>query len=188
MFLWHDQCNWTQYKTSISNDEVDSLDHVGMLFLSDLSRQECSTHTTTSPQEFDGPDSPTGHGQEKRFSQTTNTRWRQVTRCVGRVIALLPEYAGKRQPLVRTSECAEKSERHSRTSPSARRTGSRQVSYSTEFADGPNRRQRILHSSKNAQESRIRTAQSARTQPCSRQFTKRGRCNVPGYGAQHQRR
>ena len=41
-----------------------------MLFLSDLSRQECNTYTTTSQQEFDVPDLPTGHGEEKGFSQT----------------------------------------------------------------------------------------------------------------------
>ena len=70
---------------------VESLDQVGMLFLSDLSRQECITYTTTSQQEFHVPDSPTGHGKEKGFSQTTNTRWRQTTRCVGHDIALLPE-------------------------------------------------------------------------------------------------
>ena len=48
---------------------VESLDQVGMLFLSDLSRQECITYTTTSQQEFHVPDSPTGHGKEKGFSQ-----------------------------------------------------------------------------------------------------------------------
>ena len=38
--LWHDQCNWAQKNTSKSNDNViESLDQVGMLFLSDLSRQ-----------------------------------------------------------------------------------------------------------------------------------------------------
>ena len=36
-----------------------------------LSRQKCTKYT--SQQGFDVPDSPTGHGEEKGFSQTTNT-------------------------------------------------------------------------------------------------------------------
>ena len=103
---------------------IETLDQVGMLFLSDLSRQESSTHTTTSQQEFNVPDSPTGHGEEEGFSQTTDTRWRQVTRCVGHEIALLPEYAGKINTCSHLTECADKPEDTSRTSPSARRTGS----------------------------------------------------------------
>ena len=91
-----------------------------MLFLSDLSRQERGTYTTTSQQEFDVPDSPTSHGEEKGFSQTTNTRWRQV----GHEIALLPEYAGKLNTCSNLAECAEKPEDTSRTSPCAPRTGS----------------------------------------------------------------
>ena len=49
---------------------VECLDQVGMLFLSDLSRQKCTKYT--GQQGCDVPDSPTGHG-EKGFSQTTNT-------------------------------------------------------------------------------------------------------------------
>ena len=45
-----------------------------MLFLSDLSRQECSTNTTTSQQEFDVPDSPTGHGEEKKDFRKQQTQ------------------------------------------------------------------------------------------------------------------
>ena len=87
-------CVGLNTNASRSNDNViESLDQVGMLFLSDFSRQECSTYTTASHQEFDVPDSPTGHGEEKGFSQTTTTRWRQVTRCVGHEIALVPEHA-----------------------------------------------------------------------------------------------
>ena len=38
--VWHDQCNWAQYNTSKLNDNVIyCLDQVGMLFLSELSRQ-----------------------------------------------------------------------------------------------------------------------------------------------------
>ena len=89
---------------------IESLDQVGMLILSDLSRQECSTYTT-SQQEFDVPDSPTGHGEEKGFCrQKKNTRWRQVTRCVGHEIALLPEYAGKINTCSHLRECAVKPE------------------------------------------------------------------------------
>ena len=91
----------------------------------------------TPPPVNNVPDSPTGHGEEKGFLQTTNTRWRQVTRCVGHEIALLPEYAGKINTCSHVTECAEKlntcshftecaekPEDASRTSPSARRTGS----------------------------------------------------------------
>ena len=86
--MWRDQCNWAQYSTSISNDNViESLDQVGVLFLSDLSRQEGSKYTTTSQQEFDVPESRTDRGIY--FSETTNARWRQVTRCVGHDVALL---------------------------------------------------------------------------------------------------
>ena len=64
-----------------------------MLSLSDLSRQKCTTYT--GQQGFDVPDSPTGHGEErKRFFFADNKhRWRQVTRCVGHEIALQTEYA-----------------------------------------------------------------------------------------------
>ena len=58
---------------------------VGMLFLFDLSRQECTKYT--SQQGFDVPDSPTGHGEEKRIFADNKHRWRQVTRCVGHEIA-----------------------------------------------------------------------------------------------------
>ena len=123
--LWHDQCNWAQQNNLRSNDNViENLDQVGVLFLSDLGRQECSTCTTTSQQEFDVPDSPTGHGEEKGFSHTTNTRWRQVTRCVGHEIAPLPQHAGKINTCSHLTECAEKPEDTSRTSQGARRTGS----------------------------------------------------------------
>ena len=50
---------------------IKCLDQVGMLFLSELSRQRCTKYT--SQQGFDVPDSPNGHGEEKGFSQTTNT-------------------------------------------------------------------------------------------------------------------
>ena len=98
--------------TSRSNDNViESLDQVGMLFLSDLSRQECSTYTTTSQQEFDVPDSPTGHGKQKGFSQTTNTRWRQVTRWCRTRDRTASRVRGKNSTLVRTSQSARRNQK-----------------------------------------------------------------------------
>ena len=66
-----------QYFTSVSDDcEMnESRDQIVMLFLSDLSRQEGNMYTT-SQQEFDVPESRTGHG--RYGSQTTNTRWKQA--------------------------------------------------------------------------------------------------------------
>ena len=144
---------------------IGSLDPVGMVFLSDLRRQECSTYTTTIQQEFDVPDSPTGHGEEKVFSQTTDTRWRQVTRCVGHEIALLPEHAGNLNTCSHLTECAEKPEDTSHFTECAE-DRIKQVSYFAEYADGPNKG---FCTPRSAQETRIRTAQSARTQTCSRQ-------------------
>ena len=126
---------------------IENLDRVGLLFLSDLSRQECITyHQSTRVRRSRVTNKSR---RRKRVFADTNTRWRQVTRCVGRDIALLPEYAGKTntyshltecaQKLSKYShltecaeklskyshltECAEKPEDTSRTSPSARRTG-----------------------------------------------------------------
>ena len=71
--------------------------------------------------------------REERFSQKTNRRWRQVTRCVGHEIALLSEYAGKitncshlESARIDQISCftkyAEESHNVSRTLVSARRT------------------------------------------------------------------
>ena len=146
---------------------IEGLDQVGMLFLSDLSRQECSTHTTTSQQEFDVPDSPTRHGGEKGFSQTTNTRWRQDTRCVGHEIALLSRVRGKTEHLLAPHRSPRRTQK-TRLALHRVRGGQeiKQVSYFTEYADGPNKG---FCTPRSAQETRIRTAQSARTQTCSRQ-------------------
>ena len=62
--------------------------------------------------------------EERNVSQTTDTRWRQVTRCAGHEIVLFPVYAGKLNTCSHLTECAEKPEDTSRTSPSARKTGS----------------------------------------------------------------
>ena len=48
------------------------LDQVGILFLSDLSRQKCTKYT--SQQGFDVPDSPTGHGEEKKGFRRQETQ------------------------------------------------------------------------------------------------------------------
>ena len=58
---------------------IECLDQVGMLFLSDLSRQKCTKYT--GQQGFDVPDSPTGHGEEERFFADNKHRWRQRSHC-----------------------------------------------------------------------------------------------------------
>ena len=116
--------------------------------------------------------------KRKGFSQTTNPRWRQVTRCVGHEIALLPEYAGKINPCSNLTECAEKPEDTSCTSPSARKTRINQVSHFREYAEEPNK---SYCTPRSAQDRRIRTAQSARTQNLLlAEFTKRRKCEKPG--------
>ena len=102
-----------------------------MMFLSDLSRQDCSTYTTTSQQEFDVPDAPTGHGEAKGLSQTTNTRWNvsdtrsHCFQYAGKIntCSHLTECADKLNTCSHLTECADTPEDTSRTSPSARRTG-----------------------------------------------------------------
>ena len=95
------------------------LDQIGMLFLSDLSRQECTTYT--SQQGLDVPDSPTSHGGEKKVVADNNHIWRQVTRCVGHEIALLSEYVGEITNFSHL-KIARRNSTLARTSPSARRT------------------------------------------------------------------
>ena len=124
---------------------IECLDQVGMLFLSDLSRQKCTAYT--SQQEFDIPDSPTGHGEEKTVIGDNKHRWRQVTRCVGHEVALLSECAGEIAKLFAPQECAEKLK--SLTSLSTR--------------IGPNKG----YCTPRSAQARIRTAQSARTETCS---------------------
>ena len=95
--------------TSISNDNViESLDQVGILFLSDLSRQECSTYTTTSEHEFDVPDSPSGHGGG-RFVQTTHTmeKGHQMCRTRDRIAF---KSTWENSTLVRTSQSARRNQ------------------------------------------------------------------------------
>ena len=87
---------------------IDSLDQVGMLFLSDLSRQKCTKYT--GQQGFDVPDSPTGHGEERKDfrrqqtqmetgHQMCRTRDRTADRVRGikqREFALLSEWVQRR--------------------------------------------------------------------------------------------
>ena len=72
--LWHDQCNWAQdkYFNYRMICLLECLDQVGMLFLSDLSRQKCTKYT--SQQVFDVPDSPTGHGEERKDFRRQQTQ------------------------------------------------------------------------------------------------------------------
>ena len=51
---------------------IECLDQVGMLFLSDLSRQKCTMYT--GQQGFDVPDSPTGHGEGKKDFRRQQTQ------------------------------------------------------------------------------------------------------------------
>ena len=108
--MWHDQCNWAQYNTSISDNNKISLLPLGKLF----------------------PESRTSHG--RCVSQTTNTRWRQVTRCVAHGIAVLSRVRGEFQSTslalhrvrggtnqrIHTVQSARKTHTRVRTAPSAR--------------------------------------------------------------------
>ena len=88
-------------------------------------------------------------GTSLRFSQTTDTRWRQVTRCVGHEIALLSRVSGGTQHLFALHKM---------------RGGQDQTSLVLRRVRGWTK-QRIC-TPRSAQETRIRTAQSAQTQTC----------------------
>ena len=123
--VWHAQCNWSLLDTSKFNvNVIESLDQDGMLFLSDLSRQECSTFTTTSQLEFDVPDSPTGHGREKGFRRQRTHDGDRSPDVSDTRSHCFPEYAGQLNTCSHLTECLEKPDDTSRTSPGARRTGS----------------------------------------------------------------
>ena len=120
---------------------TECLDQVGMLFLSDLSRQKCTKYS--GQQDFDVPDSPAGHGEEKKDfrrqqtqmetgHQMCRTRDRTADRVRGikqREFALLPECAEYRTSLsalitrrhvssleqTRISHCSECAEKASTT-------------------------------------------------------------------------
>ena len=135
---------------------IECLDQVGMLFLFDLSRQECTTYT--SQEGFDVPDSPKGHGEEKRVFADNKHRWRQVTRCVGHEIALLSENTGEITNLFAPQESAEKLNTCSHLTECAEDKS--RTSLSTRI--GPNNE----HSTPRAQ-TRLPIAQSTRTDTCS---------------------
>ena len=90
---------------------IECLDQVGLLFLSDLSRQKCTK--CTGQQGFEVPELPTDNGEEKRVFASNKHRWRQATRCVGHEIALQTEFALVLECAVQTRsiallpECAE---------------------------------------------------------------------------------
>ena len=96
---------------------IECLDQVGMLLLSDLSCQECTTYR--SQQGFDVPDSPTGQGEEKRFSQTTNTDGDRSPD-VSDTRSHCFQSTRRDHKLFAPQECAEETDNVSRTSPSAR--------------------------------------------------------------------
>ena len=145
---------------------IQSLDQVGMLFLSDLSRQVCSTlhhHQSTSVQCSRFTD---GSRRAERFfadnKHTTETghqmcraRDRTASRVRVKTQQLFAPHRVRgetRRHVSHFTECAEDRIKH--------------VSYSAEYADGPNKG---FCTPRSAQETRIRTAQSARTQTCFRQ-------------------
>ena len=143
---------------------IEDIDRVGLLFLSDLSRQECSTYTTQ--QEFDVPDSPTGHGGEKGFRiQQTHDGDRSPDVSSTRS-QCFPENAEKTQHLFAPHRVRGETRRHVSHFTECAEDRMKQVSNFTEFADGPNKG---FCTPRSAQETRIRPAQSARTQTCSRQ-------------------
>ena len=83
------------------------LDQVGLLFLSDLSRQKCTKYT--SQQGFDVPDSPTGHGEEKmgfRRQQTQMETGHQMCRTRDRTAFRV---RGRNHKLFAPHECADRS-------------------------------------------------------------------------------
>ena len=98
---------------------IKCLDKVGMLFLSDLSRQKCTKYT--GQQEFDVPDSPTGHGEERNdfrrqqtqmetVHQMCRTRDRTADRVRGikqREFELLSECAVQTRSIALLPECSE---------------------------------------------------------------------------------
>ena len=156
--LWHDQCNWAQYNTSISNDNViESLDQLGELFLSDLSRQECSTYTP--PINKSSTFQIHQRVTEKRnvFADNRHTmenshqmfRTRDRTASRGR---------GRNSTLVRTSK-------------GARRTGSdtSRTSQSTR-----------IDQTKDSALLEVHCSECANTNLFLGEFTKRRRCDIPG--------
>ena len=121
--MWHDQCKWAQYNTSTSNDNVMKV----------LTKSECCFCLISVAKEFDVPEFRTGHGRQ--VSQTTSTRWRQVTICVGLEIALFSRTRGEFNPprfalhrvraeteqqVSHFTECAEGSIKDLHSSPSTR--------------------------------------------------------------------
>ena len=58
---------------------IECLDQVGMLFLSDLSRQKCTKYT--GQQGFDVPDSPTSHEEERKDFRRQQTQMERSPVC-----------------------------------------------------------------------------------------------------------
>ena len=85
---------------------IECLDQVGMLFLSDLSRQKCTKYT--GQQGFDVPDSPTGHGEERKDfcrQQTQMETGHQMCRTRDRTADRV--HGIKQRELALLSECAD---------------------------------------------------------------------------------
>ena len=90
--MWHEQCNWAQYNTSISNDIV--------MKVWTKARKVTRTPPVNKSSTFQSFGRVTGDRfhKQRSISQTTYTRWRQVTRCVGHDIALLSRVRGDFKP------------------------------------------------------------------------------------------
>ena len=161
---------------------IECLDQVGMLFLSDLSHQECTKYT--SQHGFDVPDSPTCHGEEKKVfadNKDTMEAGHQMCRTRDRTAFRV---RGKDQQLFAPHRV--RGQIKSRTSPSTRRNHTMclalnrvrggQVSYFSQYADWT--KQRILHSSK-CSDKNSHCLESADRDLFLAEFTKRGRCDIP---------
>ena len=101
--------NGAHCNTSISNGNVVKV----------LTKSECCVClisvarkvTRTPPVNKSSTFQSFGPGHGRQVSQTTNTRWRQITRCVGHDIALLSRVRGNfKPPRSRTSQSARKNQ------------------------------------------------------------------------------
>ena len=155
---------------------IECLEHVGMLLLSGLSCQECSTYTI-GQQGFHVPDSPTVT-EEKGFR-----RQHKLTMETGQQMC----WTRDRTALQRTREnstlvCTLGSARRNQETHRVH-GGQDQTSLVLHRVRGWTK-QRILHSSKCTRDTESHCSECADTNLFSAELTKRVRCDRAGYGAQ----
>ena len=160
---------------------IECLDQVGMLFLSDLSRQNVPRTQVNRDSTFQIHQRVTE--KRKGFSQTTNTDGDRSPD-VSDTRSHCFQSTRERSQIVRTSRV--RGEIKSRTSPNTRRNHTMclalhrvrggQVSYFSEYADRT--KQRILHSSK-CSDKNSHCSECADRDLFLAEFTKRGRCDIP---------